>query len=206
MKNTLIALMATAGAVMAETATFDFDVSDLLGKDNLTSVELIDGVTQFEATISGVNNAQLAGGDWSAENKSGAEYDFIKGAAKNASLTLTFSNLVAGSLYDITIVTGVPFEGAGSWNSITTQNAYTSSSLPLGQQNIAVRELTTYVVKGVTANDAGEIAFKINNTNGSHSASFNYASISGDVVVPEPTTATLSLLALAGLAARRRRR
>ena len=41
--------MATAGAVMAETATFDFDVSDLLGKDNLTSVELIDGVTQFDA-------------------------------------------------------------------------------------------------------------------------------------------------------------
>ncbi len=203
MKNTLIVLMATAGAVMAETATFDFDASDLQGQTNLTSVELIDGVTQYKATISGVNGAQLAGGAW--EGESGANWDFIKGAAKSASLTLTFSNLVAGSLYDITIVTGVPFEGAGSWNSLTTENAYTKSSLDLGAENIQVRNITTYEVKGVTANDAGEITFKINNTKGSHSASFNYASIS-DVVVPEPTTATLSLLALAGLAARRRRR
>ena len=150
----------------------------------------------------------LGYGDWTSESKTGANYDFIKGAAKNASLTLTFSNLVAGSTYDITLVTGVPFEGAGAWNSLTTENAYTSSTLPIGQQNIAVRELTTYTVTGVTANAIGEIVFTINNTNGSHSASFNYASITGAVVpaVPEPTTATLSLLALAGLAARRRRK
>ncbi|MBR3945050.1 MAG: PEP-CTERM sorting domain-containing protein [Akkermansia sp.] len=39
---------------------------------------------------------------------------------------------------------------------------------------------------------------------GSHTASFNYASVKQ--VIPEPATATLSLLALAGLAVRRRRR
>lgn len=204
MKKTLIALVATAGAVTAETATFDFDINDLNGQTDLTSVELIDEITRFEATITALS-AGLAGGDWSAESKSGAEYDFIKGSAKNVSLTLTFSNLVAGSLYDITIVTGVPFEGQGSWNSLSTTNPYTTTSLALGQQNIAVRELTTYVVGGVTANDNGEITFTINNTDGKHSASFNYATISG-AVVPEPATATLSLLALAGLAARRRRK
>ena len=40
-------------SLSSSAATFDFDVSDLLGKENLTSVELIDGVTQFEASISG---------------------------------------------------------------------------------------------------------------------------------------------------------
>ncbi len=207
MKKTLIALMATAGAVTAETASFDFKGADLNGKTDLTSIELVDVATQFEATITALSGT-LAYGDWTSESKTGANYDFIKGAAKNVSLTLTFSNLVADSLYDITIVTGVPFEGAGSWNSLSTTNTYTTTSLPLGQQNIAVRELTTYTVTGVTADETGEIVFTINNTNGSHSASFNYASITGAVVpaVPEPTTATLSLLALAGLAARRRRK
>ena len=202
MKKTSIVLLALAGAAMAETAEFDFDASDLDGKTNLTSITLVDDITRFEATITALSG-NLASGSWSGQT--GPNYDFIKGAKKNASLTLTFSNLVAGSLYDITIVTGVPFEGAGSWNSLTTSNNYTSSSLPLGQQNIAVKDLTTYVVSGVTANDFGEITFKINNTNGSHSASFNYVSISGEVV-PEPATATLSLLALAGLAMRRRRK
>ena len=124
--------MATAGAVTAETASFDFDISDLNGQTNLASVKLIDEITRFEATITALN-ASLAGGDWSTESKSGAEYDFIKGSAKNVSLTLTFSNLVAGSLYDITIVTGVPFEGSGSWNSLSTTNTYTTTSLTLGQ-------------------------------------------------------------------------
>ncbi len=204
MKKTLITLMALAGVAMAETATFDFNANNLTSAD-LTSIKLVDVATQFGATITALSG-NLTGGAWVGQ--SGAEYDFIKGDQKNASLTLTFSNLVAGSSYDITFVTGVPFEGAGSWNSVTTTNAYTESSLPLGQQNVAVREITTYVVSGVTADEAGEITFKINNTNGSHSASFNSASISGAVVpaVPEPTTATLSLLALAGLAACRRRK
>ena len=193
-----------AGVAMADTASFDFKGADLNGNTGLSSIELVDVATQFEATITALSG-NLGYGDWSAESKSGAEYDFIKGAEKSASLTLTFSNLVAGSLYDITIVTGVPFEGAGSWNSLTTDNAYTESSLTLGQENIEVRKLTTYTVTGVTADETGEIVFKINNTNGSHSASFNYATISG-AVVPEPATATLSLLALAGLAARRRRK
>ena len=41
------------------------------------------------------------------------------------------------------------------------------------------------------------------NNNGKYRTPLNYVSLK---MVPEPTTATLSLLALAGLAARRRRR
>lgn len=214
-----IAALLAAGSAFANAATgtavFDFKASDLGGETELTSVELNDALTEFNATITALSG-NLAGGDWNNYNTSQntgtipdagtPEYDFIKGAAKNASLTLTFGNLVAGSLYDITLVTGVPFEGAGSWNTLTTENTYTSTNLELGAQNIAVRGITTYEVLKVTANEEGEITFKINN-NGNHSASFNYASITG-AVIPEPSAfgllAGLGALALVG--ARRRRK
>ena len=67
-------------------------------------------------------------------------------------------------------------------------------------QNVTVKEVATFTFTGITANESGEIIFNIETT-GKHTPSFNYA-----VIIPEPATATLSLLALAGLAARRRRK
>lgn len=204
---TIVALLA-AGSAFANaaggTADFDFKASDLGGATDLVSVTLSDELTKFDATVTALSG-YLTGGAWSGQT--GPEYDFIEGASKSASLTLTFGNLVAGESYDVSLTTGVPFEGSGAWNSLTTDNAYTSSSLALGSQNIAVQTITTYAVTGVVADNNGEITFKINNTNGSHSASFNYATITG-AVIPEPSAfglfAGLGALALVGTRRRRK--
>lgn len=205
MKKSLIALFALAGTSFgATTVVFDFDGSDLGGATNLTTIALTDTDSDFVATLT-ASSGTLIGGDWGTEI-TGATGDYIKCATKSAGLSLTFSGLVAGELYDIQLVTGVPFEGAGSWNTMNTDNEYTSTDLEFGAQNIAVRNITTYNVTGVKANEDGEITFTIGNTNGSHSASFNYAEITEATTnVPEPATASLSLLGLAALMIRRRR-
>lgn len=117
-------------------------------------------------------------------------------------------------MYDITIATGVPFEGAGGWNTLApiegftytsttkTTNSGTSILTSLNNQ-VTVKEVATFTFTGVTANESGEIAFEITTPYGAHTPSFNSATIT---LVPEPATATLSLLALCGLAARRRRK
>ncbi|MDO4411455.1 MAG: PEP-CTERM sorting domain-containing protein [Akkermansia sp.] len=185
---------------------FDFDSSDLGGATNLTTIDLTDTNSGFVATLT-ASSGTLIGGDWGTA-KTGATADYIKCAtnSKNVNLSLTFSGLIAGELYDIQLVTGVPFEGQGSWNSMNTTNEYTSTDVAFATQNIKVQDLTTYNVTGVKANEDGEITFTIVNTDGKHSASFNYAEITEATLnVPEPATASLSLLGLAALMIRRRR-
>ena len=219
MKKTLITLIALAGVASADTVLFDFDAADLTAAD-LKTVTLSDLDSGIDAIIS--TNGTLVGGDWSnaPDNNTvatpaddSAEYDFIKSSGKNTPLTLTFSGLTAGSKYDITIATGVPFEGAGGWNTLAPEEGFTytsvtktvssgTSTLTSLDNQVNVKEVATFKFTGVTANESGEIAFKIATPYGVHTPSFNSAAIA---LVPEPATATLSLLALAGLAARRRR-
>lgn len=120
-------------------------------------------------------------------------------------LTITLSNLTAGACYNVSLVTGLQFETAGNWNKITTPNSYGSSSLTLNPSsgNIQVRALTPVTIQSIVADQNGEISFTIVNTEGFHTSVINALAITE---VPEPATATLSLLALVGLAARRRRR
>ena len=60
---------------------------------------------------------------------------FISGP-KGSNLSLTISGLVAGASYQIALVTGCPFESAGSWNSMNISNTYSEASPALGQQNM----------------------------------------------------------------------
>lgn len=206
MKKTVITLLALAGiAAAADTAVFDFKADNLTAQD-LTAITLTDELTQYTATIETAGEYALTGGTWSGDTVTGANADYIAANSKatGATLSLTLGGLVAGGKYDVTIVTGVPFEGAGAWNSMNTTNSYESTSLAFGSQNVQVRNITTYDVTGIEADANGEITFSIGKHSDAHTASFNYASITA--AVPEPTSATLSLLALAGLAARRRRR
>ena len=220
MKKTLITLMALAGVATADSVLFDFDEKDLT-ETGLTSVTLSDLDSGINAIISTTGNTTgtLVGGDWSNASTTdntaipavgSAEYDYIAGSDRNVPLTLTFNGLTAGSVYNVTIATGVPFEQGGAWNTLglATGFSYASATRTTSggtenmptSQNVSVKEVATFTFTGITANERGEIIFNIA-TNNAHTSSFNYA-----VIIPEPATATLSLLALAGLAARRRRK
>lgn len=219
MKKTIITLLTLAGAAAADTVLFDFDANALTSSE-LDSVTLSDLNSGIDATIS--TTGTLVGGDWSeapVENTivspavGSAEYDYIASSGRGTPLTLTFSGLTEGSVYDITIATGVPFEGAGKWNTLAPMEGFAYDSvtkttnsgteiLTSLAEKVSVKEVATFTFTGVTANADGEIIFEIA-TPGYHTPSFNSATIT---LVPEPTTATLSLLALCGLAARRRRK
>lgn len=74
-------------------------------------------------------------------------------------------------------MTDAPFEGIGAWNSMNTSNSYESTSLAFGSQNVQVRNISTYDEKSIVAVANGEIPFSIGKNSGSHTASFNYASV-----------------------------
>ncbi|MBE6418687.1 MAG: PEP-CTERM sorting domain-containing protein [Akkermansiaceae bacterium] len=208
MKKTLLTIMAMTGVCAASTATFDFKPSDLT-ETGLKNISYTDPETLIQASISvgePGKNFTLVGGNWA--DKTGPEYDYIAASGKTwgSTLTLTFSGLTAGAKYNVSVVTGVPFEDSGSWNKMNLFNEYETSSVALGSSSIKVRDITLFVVDGIVADDNGNITFKITKESEAHTTSFNYATIEQVEEIPEPTTATLSLLALAGLAVRRRRR
>ncbi len=226
MKKTFITLLALASVAGADTVSFDFDASALTA-EGLKEATLSDPDSGIKAIVS--TNGTLVGGDWSdaptgnteaTPATTSPEYDYIASNGKNTPLTLTFTGLTAGSQYTITIATGLPFEGAGNWNTLAPTQGFTYTGVTkttinpnTGQTStdtltdlnnkVNVKQVSTFTFTGVTANADGQISFKIS-TNNTHTPSFNSASITP--LIPEPTTATLSLMALAGLAARRRRK
>lgn len=226
-----ISILAVASALSASAATvlFDFN-SSLLPEGNVSTVSTTDDATGFTASLttssgnlgSTVTREGNTNGDWTGTGNSfntstletfvnnevsfGDSWQtFITGGNKSAALTLTISGLVAGESYQIALVTGCPKEGAGPWNSLTTSNTYTSANPAMGGQSIQAADPTGYTISNVVANDAGEISLVVNGK-GSHTPTFNALAISGATAsVPEPATATLSLLGLVALMVRRRR-
>lgn len=88
--------------------------------------------------------------------------------------------------------TGAATRTVGSWIGVEIASDGTDSSVTLTYAGSDITDV--FILKG-TALDASKIAFQD-----------NIGSVTNTRIVPEPTTATLSLLALAGLAARRRRK
>ena len=132
-----------------------------------------------------------------------------KGADK--SLTLTISGLEAGQKYNVSLLSGITKEESGAWNALTTSNTYDSSlALEIGAEKVPAAAMGAWALTGVVADTQGQITFtnlEPHSASGWHTPVFNGVSVAkvNTPVVPEPATATLSLLALAGLAARRRR-
>ena len=227
-----ISMLAVVSALSASAATvlFDFN-SSLLPETPAKTVSVTDSGSGFVATLATASSSanlgsasSAASGDWVS---SGTSFDtqglgsfmenqisfgnswqtFISGP-KGASLSLTISGLVAGASYQIALVTGCPFEGAGAWNSLVTSNTYDSAAPSIGanSQTIQARTPTGYTISDVIANEDGEIILTVNTPGSSHTPTFNALAISGETAsVPEPATASLSLLGLAALMARRRR-
>ena len=221
-----ISMLAVVSALSASAATvlFDFN-SSLLPETPAKTVSVTDSGSGFVATLATASSASsAASGDWVS---SGTSFDtqgldsfmenqisfgnswqtFISGP-KGASLSLTISGLVAGASYQIALVTGCPLEGAGAWNSLVTSNTYGSADPSIGanSQTIQARTPTGYTISDVIANEDGEIILTVNTPGSAHTPTFNALAISGETAsVPEPATASLSLLGLVALMARRRR-
>ena len=102
--------------------------------------------------------------------------------------------------------------GAGNQEGVTftiaRENATDTITITKGTTKIANFTITgdsaldaaTYVIPSIHRYNGKDFGFGI------QSATFTANGVTSDIAVPEPTTATLSLLALAGLAARRRRK
>lgn len=225
-----ISMLAVVSALSASAATvlFDFN-SSLLPETPAKTVSVTDSGSGFVATLATASSSanlgsasSAASGDWVS---SGTSFDtqgldsfmenqisfgnswqtFISGP-KGSSLSLTISGLVAGASYQIALVTGCPFEGAGAWNSLVTSNTYGSATPSLGVENINVNVPTSYTISDIIANENGEITLTVNTPSSAHTPTINALAISGETAsVPEPATASLSLLGLMALMARRRR-
>lgn len=194
MKKTLFLLLVLGGVSQAESSvssTFDFDLEGL-PESGLKSAAYQDA--NFKATVTAAStNGSLSSGSWAGYNATqntgtipaagSAAYDYVSGNAKNTSLTLTLENLEAGSAYNVSFVTGLPFEGAGSWNSVSTPNSYESADPAMNTQNVGVRGITTYNFTNLVADENGTISLTINAT-GSHTPTFNSATISGASTTP----------------------
>lgn len=231
MKKTLIALMALAGAASAAVqidyeATWNFNAAALPSEGTVSTITLSPVVNvsteNVTATIT-TSTGALAGGTTTYSISTDAGHNmptlaelnnnvaatteqatldnyigsYIKGN-KGATLTLTINNLEAGGRYNVSLVSGVTFEGAGSWANLSLTNPVVSRTT---YSMVPAKALGAWEFYGVEADNNGAITFTISNT-ASHSPAFNALSLAK---APEPATATLSLLALAGLAARRRR-
>lgn len=184
-------LAACVSAGIAETTadatsfSFDFNFDDPILTDAAQwhSVSFITGGYRATITASG-DSGVLKDGDWSTSTDidpplaTSPDYDYIMGGDKSTSLTLTIGQLTADEKYDFSFSTGLPFEGEGKWNTVSTSNTYDSVNLPVDSENVQVRKVTNYIFEGVTINDDGEIAVTVN-ANGSHSATFNAATITG---------------------------
>ena len=171
-------MLAVVSALSASAATvlFDFN-SSLLPETPAKTVSVTDSGSGFVATLATASSSanlgstsSAASGDWVS---SGTSFDtqgldsfmenqisfgnswqtFISGS-KGASLSLTISGLVAGASYQIALVTGCPFEGAGAWNSLVTSNTYDSAAPSIGanSQTIQARTPTGYTISDVIAN------------------------------------------------------
>ena len=137
--------------------------------------------------------------------------------------TLTFSNLAAGT-YTLSAFGGfygnddmaamtVTLGGGltATWTAQScTNNAWGASSVSEGN-SIGLSGDTTqnanhgyfFTAENITIEEGATLSITISGAGGGKRTPLNYVSLQ---MVPEPTTATLSLLALAGLAARRRRK
>jgi len=150
--------------------------------------------------------------------------------ANGSSHTLTFSNLAAGTyklsafgayngkdpFSDITVSLGDELTAnwsfqaceTGTWS--TDNTATSESSVNWDSSVVAINNAVPlgnygyyFTADSITVQEGTSLSVTLEGTDGYARIPLNYVSLQ---MVPEPTTATLSLLALAGLAARRRRK
>ncbi len=218
MKKTLVALMALSG-VAAAASYSDFtayDVASTINAADFTSNAVTIALTLDVDTVKGYfqetdgghllvdvignndigfgtlvkNQTEYFSGSWNQL----VDYAMTGSNTDMGAATLWKDAVMASAVFSADRTTGarvvftLAYEDGSTWQTVGTASGVKSSSWdPTGELTVdtaAVKTLATY---------------------GSYISEDDAKSIGG-ALVPEPTTATLSLLALAGLAARRRRK
>jgi len=203
MKKTLIALMALAGVAAAETVN---TIDAAWGTAPARGGEFYSASYTLTFTLDALYTLE----------KSGDVLGFYRGSAINNSHG--YNAIVLGGTDDaltLTVGRGRAYDTVGDATGIDADTTFTFAS---GASDKVT--FTTTIQKGVTYTlsvtgasqamtptltwDGGSETLTAYNGNMNGNADLTKALNSG--TIPEPTTATLSLLALAGLAARRRRK
>ena len=215
MKKTLIALLALAGVTCADTATQMNDALDgmLTGYTAGDSYTLEISLTNHNTANNAAANLVTLSGGWYLRNQVGNYLAFWESGDpvwKNSDVS------VDGTTTSLTLS-----EPTSVWfsNTINANGAATGGSLTLNGATITISydaavKATEISLTRANGNSTITNILTINNYE-AKATDIAFQTMSGSVVsfsstptpaVPEPATATLSLLALAGLAARRRRK
>ncbi len=212
MKKTLVALIAMAGIAGAAPLTLTSPAGGELKSGNaaLTWSEDIAELQSWELTFT-LNDAALASAALFGTRQNGYEAGMVLGVTADGALSIY--NYKVGTNYSYSKITGNGWVSAGQGTSITLSyvaDVNTSGTVVGGTFTIASGANTQSFVM----DDDSLISYTSLKKDGgtrfytaTGAQQFSNISVSqlSNRVVPEPTTATLSLLALCGLAARRRR-
>ena len=212
MKKTIIALLALAGVAAAAPLTLTSPANGSLSSGNnavawsedystLTSWEL-----SFTLTDAALGDAILFGTDRDGSGAAG----YILSTNVDGSLEVYARNI--GVTYSKSTAAGVVTAGtpvAITFSFVADENQYTNEIVG-GTFTVKAGEATSSwaVTSGLGYTDLTNNSVSRFWTNGGAEqfSNITVTKLDNNMVVPEPTTATLSLLALAGLAARRRRK
>ena len=207
MKKTLIALVALAGVAAAGTITEDC----IINKDGDLFAGAFDFTFTLDEAFAVTGDSDLLLAYYQVNNGRDHSVNAFKLSSKGVltldrgkSLTLSSDALTSdstlGTTHDYSTFKVV---GGTEAYTLTTPGTYTVQYLG-GKNGEAAANLLLGDV--VVASFTGG-SHNMNGSEGDNaSRQILYVKVNDAYVVPEPTTATLSLLALAGLAARRRRR
>ena len=187
-------------------ADTNINFTDAFGVFSATGVNLYDGATMNIEKAGSVSLGDVAVGDGAKLNVSGTTLVFTEGGnitvANGGSLTLdnVAFELVLGDVsedYSLTEYKDFSVTVMSGLENLTDENGLAFfKNLESANLDISIKGLVDG--KLVDMNTYG-VEFVYDQATGT-------ASIKGSASIPEPTTATLSLLALAALAARRRRK
>ncbi len=212
MKKTIIALLALAGVAAAAPLTLTSPANGTLASSNaevawseaystLTSWEL-----SFTLTDAALGDAILFGTDRDGSGAAG----YILSTNTDGSLEVYARNI--GVDYSNSTAAGVVTAGtpvAITFSFVADENQYTNEIVG-GTFTVKAGEATSSwaVTSGLGYTDLtnNSVSRFWTNSGAEQFSNITVTKLDNNMVVPEPTTATLSLLALAGLAARRRRK